>query len=49
MTDLATRAHEDVIFFPFFDLPVFYAVDPKLNWNPRFDRRIRISTMWFSE
>ena len=45
---LADRAHDDVLFLPMFDLPVFYAVDPNLNWEPRFDRRIRISTMWFS-
>lgn len=48
MVELADLAHEDVIFLPLFDLPVFYAVDPKLNWEPRFDRRVRVNTMWFS-
>lgn len=49
MEALADKAHDDVIFLPLFDLPVFYAVDPKLNWTPRFDRRVRVSGMWFSE
>jgi ABC-type transport system substrate-binding protein len=49
MEELATKAHDDVIFIPMFDLPVFYAVDPKLNWSPRFDRRVRVNTMWFSQ
>jgi peptide/nickel transport system substrate-binding protein len=49
MIALADLAHDEVIFLPLFDLPVFYAVDPKLNWKPRFDRRVRISTMWFRE
>jgi peptide/nickel transport system substrate-binding protein len=48
MEALADRLHDDVLFLSLFDLPVFYAVDPKLNWEPRFDRRIRVNTMWFS-
>jgi peptide/nickel transport system substrate-binding protein len=48
MEALADKAHDDVLFLPLFDLPVFYAVDPKLNWEPRFDRRVRASAMWFS-
>jgi ABC-type transport system substrate-binding protein len=45
---LADRMHDDVLFIPTFDLPVIYAVDPKLNWDTRFDGRVRASTMWFS-
>jgi hypothetical protein len=45
---LADRMHDDVLFIPGFDLPVIYAVDPKLNWDTRFDGRVRASTMWFS-
>ncbi|MDA0733519.1 MAG: ABC transporter substrate-binding protein [Chloroflexi bacterium] len=46
---LADRFHDEVLFIPGFDLPVIYAVDPKLNWTTRFDGRVRASTMWFSE
>lgn len=46
---LADRFHDDVLFIPGFDLPVIYAIDPKLNWTTRFDGRVRASTMWFSE
>jgi peptide/nickel transport system substrate-binding protein len=45
---LADRVHEDVLWMPAFDLPVIYAVNPKLNYQPRFDRRVRLNTMWFS-
>jgi ABC-type transport system substrate-binding protein len=45
---LADRMHNEVLFFPMFELPVVYAVDPKLNWTPRFDGRTRVQTMWFS-
>ena len=46
---LADRFHDDVLFIPLFDLPVFYAVNPKLNWEPRLDPNVRVSTMWFSK
>ncbi len=42
------RAHNDVLFLPLFDLPVIYAVNPKLQYTPRFDRRVRVNTMWFA-
>jgi ABC-type transport system substrate-binding protein len=48
MVELADRAHDDVLFLPLFETPVIYALDPKLNFEPRFDRRIRVNSMWFS-
>jgi peptide/nickel transport system substrate-binding protein len=48
MEKLGDALHDEVLFVPFFDLPVIYAVDPKLNWDTRFDGRVRASTMWFS-
>jgi peptide/nickel transport system substrate-binding protein len=44
---MADRVHDDVLWLAAFDLPVFYAANPKLHWTPRFDRRVRASTMWF--
>ena len=49
LSKLADRFHDDVLFIPLFDLPVIYAVDAKLNWEPRLDPAIRVSGMWFSE
>ena len=49
MEDLFDRFHEEVVMIPLFDLPVYYAVDPKLNWTPRLDPVIRVSGMSFSE
>jgi peptide/nickel transport system substrate-binding protein len=48
LAELADRAHDDVLFLPLFDTLVIYALDPKLNFEPRFDRRIRVNSMWFS-
>jgi peptide/nickel transport system substrate-binding protein len=47
LAELADRAHDDVLFLPLFDTPVIYALDPKLNFEPRFDRRIRVNSLWF--
>lgn len=49
LTALADKFHDDVLFIPLFDLPVIYAVNPKLNWKPRLDPAVRVSTMWFSK
>ena len=49
MEILADKFHEDALFISLFDLPVFYAVDTKLNWKPRLDPTVRVSTMWFSK
>jgi hypothetical protein len=49
MQAFGDRVHDDVLILGLFETPVIYAVDPKLNWKPRFDRRVRVSTMWFSE
>jgi peptide/nickel transport system substrate-binding protein len=48
MEVLADRFHDDVLMVTLFDLPVVYAVDPKLNWEPRLDPVVRVSAMWFS-
>jgi peptide/nickel transport system substrate-binding protein len=42
------RVHDDVLILGVFEPPVIYATNPKLNWEPRFDRRVRASTMWFN-
>ena len=49
MEKLGDKFHEDVLFISLFDLPVFYAVDPKINWNPRLDPTMRVNSIWFSE
>ena len=46
---LADRFREEVFMLPLFDLPVVYAVNPKLQWDPRLDPTIRVSGMWFEE
>jgi ABC-type transport system substrate-binding protein len=45
---MADKMHDDVLFIGGFDLPVLYGVNPKLNFKPRFDGRVRAQTMWFS-
>jgi ABC-type transport system substrate-binding protein len=48
MEALADKVHDDVLLLGLFDIPIFYAVDSKLSWTPRFDQRVRVNTMWFS-
>ena len=48
MEELADIFHEDVLFISLFDLPVFFAVDPKINWEPRLDPTVRVNGMWFN-
>ena len=49
LTELADYVHDQVLWLSPFDLPVIYAVNPNLQWEPRFDRRVRINSMTFSE
>jgi len=49
MQALADKMHDDVLYFFGFDLPVIYAINPKLNWQNRVDGRVRAQTMWFSK
>ena len=49
MSVLADKMHDDALSIFGFDLPVIYAVNPKLNWKTRFDGRVRVNTMWFSK
>ena len=46
---LADQFREEAYFLTLFDLPVIYAVDPKVNWEPRLDPNVRVSGIWFSE
>ena len=49
LTELADYVHDQVLWLTPFDLPVIYAVNPKLQWEPRFDRRVRINSMTFRD
>ena len=49
LQELADKMHDDVLYFFGFDLPVIYAINPKLNWKNRIDGRVRAQTMWFSK
>ncbi|MBM3942224.1 MAG: hypothetical protein FJ316_04760 [SAR202 cluster bacterium] len=40
---------DEVVHVPFFEMAVFYAVDPKLTFLPRFDRRVRANSLWFAK
>ncbi|HEU0021467.1 MAG TPA: ABC transporter substrate-binding protein [Dehalococcoidia bacterium] len=49
LEELGDIFHEEVVMLTLFDLPVFYAVDPSLNWEPRLNPVVRVNAMWFSE
>ncbi len=47
LQELADFTHDQALWLSPFDLPVIYAVNPDLIWEPRFDRRVRINAMSF--
>jgi ABC-type transport system substrate-binding protein len=47
MQQLADIMHNDSLFIFAFKLPLVYAKDPKLEFHPRFDGRIRVNHLWF--
>jgi ABC-type transport system substrate-binding protein len=49
LEEIADHFHDQALWIGLFDLPVIYAVNPKLVWEPRFDRRVRINAMSFSK
>ena len=47
LEELADFSRAQSLWLSPFDLPVIYAVNPDLVWEPRFDRRVRINAMRF--
>jgi len=48
MQYFADRLKNEALIIGVFDLPVIYAINPRLQWEPRFDRRVRVNSMFFS-
>ena len=49
MEALAQIIHEEYWFLPFFVPAKVYGLAPNLEWEPRYDTRIRLNTMRFNE
>ena len=49
MKYFADRLKFDGLNIGVFDLPVIYAINPRLVWEPRFDRRVRVNTMFYQD
>ena len=47
MEELAQIAHDEYWFIPFFHVQAVYGLAVDLEWSPRYDPRIRVSTMFF--
>ena len=47
MEELAQIAHDEYWFIPFFHVQAVYGLAADLEWSPRYDPRIRVSTMFF--
>ena len=48
MEELVDIAYDQAIIYTYFNAEVFYGVSEDLNWEPRFDRRIRINQWTFN-
>ena len=49
MEYFADRLKFEALNIGVFDLPIIYAINPRLQWEPRFDRRVRVNTMFFQD
>jgi ABC-type transport system substrate-binding protein len=47
MEEIATIAHDEYYFLPFFHIQAVYGLAEDLEWASRYDPRIRVSTMRF--
>jgi ABC-type transport system substrate-binding protein len=47
MEQLADITHDEVLMIPLFDYLVVWGLNDKLEWEPRWDRRIRFNNMSF--
>ena len=47
MQYFADRLKNEAIIIGVFDLPIIYAINPRLQWEPRFDRRVRVNSMFY--
>ena len=47
MEYFADRLKNEAVIIGVFDLPIIYAINPRLEWEPRFDRRVRVNSMFF--
>jgi ABC-type transport system substrate-binding protein len=45
MEELADIAHDEYYFVPFFPIQVVYGLAEELVWEPRYDPRLRVNTM----
>ena len=45
MTALADLAREEAFFLPLFDVVTVYGLNDTLQWEPRFDGRVRLNMM----
>ena len=48
MEELVDIAYDQAIIYTYFNAEVFYGVSEDLNWEPRFDRRLRINQWTFN-
>jgi ABC-type transport system substrate-binding protein len=49
MEELANIVHDDVLFIPYFEATMIYGLNEKLNFEPRYDRRVRLNMLSFAE
>jgi hypothetical protein len=46
---IANRVHDEYFYFPAFQVAVVFALAENLEWEARYDPRVRINAMRFTE
>jgi ABC-type transport system substrate-binding protein len=49
LTELADIVHDEVLFIPYFEAQIVYGIHEDLIFEPRYDRRVRLNTLSFSQ
>jgi ABC-type transport system substrate-binding protein len=49
MEEIATIVHNEYYFYPFFQNVSVYGLAENLEWTARYDPRVRVNTMSFSQ
>jgi ABC-type transport system substrate-binding protein len=46
---IANRVHDEYLYFPAFQVAVVFALAENLEWEPRYDPRVRVNAMSFTK
>ena len=46
---IGNRVHDEYYYIPHFQVVVVYGMAENLEWTPRYDPRLRVNAMWYTQ